>query len=372
MESMESRQCPLDYWRTLRTLFSLPNQPLTAGLRHPLLPVFRMNQPDAIQQLLIASLADGRTVSGSELAQRLGISRAAVWKRMQNLRELGLPVSAHAGVGYRLPHAIVMLDAVAIRDRLSVTAVRRIRAVDVTWQLASTNSALMHQTQLIDDSSAVALLAEVQTGGRGRRGRAWRSNLGGSLTLSLRWRFEIGMSALAGLSLVAGIAAIKGLEKLGIGALALKWPNDLIAADRKLAGILIELGGEAQGPCHAVIGIGINVALDATTAAGIDQDWTDLATLDPDHSPIDRNALAAAVLSELAESLEQFEREGLAAFIEEQARYDALLGRQVQVHSPSGDRSGIACGVDARGALRVRDDAGEFFVESGEVSVRAE
>lgn len=331
-----------------------------------------MNQPDPTQQQLIASLADGRTVSGSELAQRLGISRAAVWKRMQNLRELGLPVSANAGVGYHLPHAMVLLNAAAIGDRLSATAIRRIQAVEVAWQLESTNSTLMRQTSATRDPPTIALLAEVQTGGRGRRGRPWRSNVGGSLTMSLFWRFEMGMSALSGLSLVVGIAAIKAIESFGIVAARLKWPNDLVVAGRKLAGILIELGGEAQGPCHAVIGIGINVVLDAATAASIDQDWTDLATLAPDHSPVDRNALAASLLSHLAESLELFEREGLAAFVDDQARYDALLGRKVQVHSPSGDRVGIGCGVDARGALRVRDDAGEFLVESGEVSVRAE
>ena len=329
-----------------------------------------MNQPDAIQHELIASLVGGKTVSGSDLAQRLGISRAAVWKRMKALRELGLPISANAGAGYRLQHSVQLLDSRAIQRRLSASAKRRVQTVDVDWQVDSTNSALMRRAQL-PNALPAALLAEIQTGGRGRRGRVWRSNFGGSLMLSLLWQFQHGMSALAGLSLVAGIATIQALADLGVDAIGLKWPNDLIAAGRKLAGILIELGGEAQGPCHAVIGIGINLRLDPATASGIEQDWIDIASLAPNPAPIDRNELAAALLSRLVESLERFETEGFAAFNEEQARYDALRGRQVRVSTPSGERGGVACGVDDRGALRVRDDEGEFLVESGEVSVRA-
>lgn len=329
-----------------------------------------MNHPDAIQHQLIASLAGGRTVSGSDLAQQLGISRAAVWKRMTALRELGLPISANAGAGYRLQHAIQLLDGCAIQRRLSASAQRRFRAVDVVWQVDSTNSSLMRRAQL-PNALPAALLAEIQSDGRGRRGRVWRSNFGGSLTLSLLWQFQHGMNALSGLSLVAGLATIRALADLGVDAIGLKWPNDLVAAGRKLAGILIELGGEAQGPCHAVIGIGINLRLDPATASGIDQDWTDITSLAPNPALIDRNGLAAALLSRMVESLERFETDGFAAFNDEQARYDALRGRPVRVSTPSGERSGIACGVDERGALRVRDDGGEFLVESGEVSVRA-
>lgn len=328
-----------------------------------------MTQPDAIQQQLIQALADGATVSGSDLAKRLGISRAAVWKRMNGLRDLGLPISASAGAGYRLDHALVLLDADTIKQHLSATAKHRIEIVQVTMQLESTNASLMRRAQQ-RETLPTALLAEIQTGGRGRRGRVWRSNFGGSLTLSVLWHFETAMSALSGLSLVAGIATIHALADVGIDAVGLKWPNDLTVAGRKLAGILVEIGGEAHGPCHAVIGIGINLRLDPATAAAIDQDWTDLATVAPDRHPIDRNALAAALLSRLAECLERFERQGFAAFIDEQARYDALRGQPLRVSTPSGKRDGMACGVDARGALRVRDDSGEFLVESGEVSVR--
>lgn len=326
-------------------------------------------QPDAIQRTLIAALADGAVVSGSDLAQRLGISRAAIWKRIVLLRELGLAISGTSGSGYQLPFPYEPLDADVISSMLSAHAREWITDVQVAWQVDSTNSVLMQRAPN-EDRSASALLVEVQTSGRGRRGRAWQSAIGGSLILSLRWNFDRGMTALAGLSLVAGLGVIAALNDTGVGDVGLKWPNDVVADGRKLAGILVEIGGEAQGPCHAVIGIGINIHINPTTAASIDQPWVDVESLAPSgHSPY-RNRLAAALLSRLAESLHEFNAEGFAPFLDEQARYDVLLGKRVCVDAPAA-RCGIALGVDSRGALRIRGDEGEFLVETGEVSVRA-
>ncbi|MFZ2236163.1 MAG: biotin--[acetyl-CoA-carboxylase] ligase [Dokdonella sp.] len=327
-------------------------------------------QPDVIQCALIAAFADGAVVSGSDLAQRLGISRAAIWKRIVSLRELGLAISGSAGSGYQLPFPYERLDADVIASMLSALARESISEVEVAWQVDSTNSVLMQRAPN-DHRLSSALLAEVQTSGRGRRGRAWHSVIGGSLVLSLRWNFDRGMSALAGLSLVAGLSTIAALHDIGIKGVGLKWPNDVVADGRKLAGILVEIGGESQGPCHAVIGIGINMHIGPSAAADIDQPWIDVHSLAKNGRGPHRNRLAAALLSRLAESLGQFNSEGFAAFVEEQARYDALLGKRVCVDSPAGDRSGIALGVDPRGALRIRAEDGEFLVETGEVSVRA-
>ena len=286
-----------------------------------------------------------------------------------SLRELGLEVSGSAGGGYHLPHPYDPLDVDVIASMLSVQAREFIPDIDVAWQIDSTNSALMRRTPV--DPRGSAVLAEIQTGGRGRRGRAWQSAMGGSLVLSVRWNFDRGMSALAGLSLVAGLSVVAALQDIGIGNVGLKWPNDVVSEGRKLAGILVEIGGEAQGPCHAVIGIGINVRIDPATAAGIDQPWIDVHSLAPSGLGLIRNRLAAALLSRLAESLQRFSIEGFGAFIDDQARYDALLGKRVCVEAHASVRCGIASGVDARGALRVQGDDGEFLVETGEVSVRA-
>src|SRR5690606_6599169 len=213
----------------------------------------------------------------SELAARLGVSRAAVWKQIRRLRELGLPVEARAGQGYRLAGPVELLDAARISDELGAAGRRRLGDLAVHWQIDSTSSELLRRAAT-DPRDGLACLAEVQSAGRGRRGRAWRTPLGGGLALSLLKRFDDGMGALGGLSLVAGVAAVRALADCGIAGVGLKWPNDLYAQGRKLGGILVELGGDATGPCHAVIGIGLNLRIDAETAS-IDQPWIDLATL---------------------------------------------------------------------------------------------
>ena len=175
------------------------------------------------------------------------------------------------------------------------------------------------------------------------------------------------MASLAGLSLVAGLAAVEALARCGVDGVGLKWPNDLVARDAKLGGILVELGGDALGPCHAVIGIGINLRL-GETAAAIDQRVVDVAALGAVPS---RNALAARLVESLDENIDTFARDGFAAFARRYAQCDVLCGREVHVLRANGAERGIARGVDARGALRVAFADGERSVDSGEVSVRA-
>lgn len=322
--------------------------------------------PDPAPRRLLAQLGAGATVSGSELAARLRVSRAAVWKQVEQLRAAGLDIEARAGSGYRLAAPLELLDAAAIRAALPAASRRRVGALEVFWQIDSTNSELLRRagTGLADRS---VCLAERQDAGRGRRGRSWRMPLGGGLALSLYRRFEGAMASLAGLSLVAGLAAVEALAACGVEGVGLKWPNDLVARGAKLGGILVELGGEALGPCHAVIGIGINLRLGAA-AKDIDQRVIDAAALAPLPS---RNALAARLVAALDTAIDAFARDGFAAFAQLYAQYDVLRGREVDVLRASGKERGVARGVDARGALRVAFADGERSVDSGEVSVRA-
>jgi BirA family biotin operon repressor/biotin-[acetyl-CoA-carboxylase] ligase len=190
------------------------------------------------------------------------------------------------------------------------------------------------------------------------------------LTFSLRWRSESSMAALAGLSLAVGVAVVRTLRDAGFDGVGLKWPNDLQYCGKKLGGILVEVGGDALGPCHAVIGVGLNLRLDARLGARIDQPWTDLAGLRAGPLP-DRNRLAARMLVRLMEMLDTFSLHGFAAFADDFAACDVLRGKAVQLHGGVGEREGIADGVDRHGALRVRTRAGERIVDSGEVSLRA-
>lgn len=317
---------------------------------------------------LIGELADGQAHSGNVLATKLGVTRAAVWKQIERLRELGLGVSAQPGSGYRLDAPVDLLGAPQIARLLAPRARKRLGEVAVHWQLDSTSSELLRRVTE-DPRDAIACLAEIQRQGRGRRGRAWQTPLGGGIALSLLQRFDGGMASLAGLSLVVGISLVQALEDIGIADVGLKWPNDLVARGAKLAGVLVELGGDALGPCHAVIGIGINVRLGARTAAAIDQPWIDLATLSGGAAP-SRNAVVAQVLTRLVAALDRFALEGFAGFADDYARYDVLHDRCVSVLRSDGRSEGIVRGVDLRGALRVAFADGERAVDSGEVSIR--
>lgn len=315
---------------------------------------------------VLAALIDRPDASGAELARQLGLSRAAVWKQIQALRAAGLAVTAQAGIGYRLDAPLELLDAAAILRNLDTGQEARLGDLAVHWQLDSTNSALLRRAGE-DRRDRLACLTELQTQGRGRRGRAWQMPLGGGLALSLLKRFDGAMTGLAGLSAAVGVMVVRALEDCGIDQARLKWPNDITAGDRKLAGILIELGGDALGPCHAVIGVGLNLRLDSATA--IDQPWTDLASL-ADGTPPGRNLLAGRVLARLIEGLDVFAAHGLAAFAADYARLDALRGRPVRAIGPGGERIGVAGGLGADGNLRLETGDGEVRVASGEVSIR--
>jgi BirA family biotin operon repressor/biotin-[acetyl-CoA-carboxylase] ligase len=317
---------------------------------------------------LLAALADTHAVSGAALAATLGVSRTAVWKQIEALRELGAPIQAVAGSGYRLEWAFEALDAARIRAALDASARARISAIDVHWQIESTNTELLRMAA--GTNGARICLAEAQTAGRGRRGRHWRSPLGGNLAFSLLWPFAQGMGALAGLSLVVGVAVADALADCAIGEVGLKWPNDVLARGRKLAGILVELGGEFLGPCHAVIGIGINLRLGESDQAVIDQPAIDVATLAIDAMP-SRNLLAARLATRLVAALDRFTTAGFAAFRDEYARLDLLSGRAIRVSARGEEHDGIAAGVDERGALLVRRGKALTQVDSAEVSIRA-
>lgn len=317
---------------------------------------------------LLDLLSTEGPVSGASLAKQLGISRAAVWKQIEALRETGLAIEAHAGSGYRLLRAPEWLDADSIRRELPASMRKQCGPIGLHWRLDSTSSELARRIDALPDRAFV--FAETQTAGRGRRGRTWLSPPGANLYLSCVQRFECGYAALSGLSLAAGIAIVRALEDCGVDGIQLKWPNDLVCNDAKLAGILIELGGEFLGPCHAIIGIGINLHLPDATRAAIAQPVIDLDNICRDVAPA-RNRLATAVIARLYEALDLFAESGFAAFTEDYAKHDALRGRALRIDDPRGAFEGIGAGVDARGALRVRTAHGERIIDSAEVTVRA-
>ena len=321
-----------------------------------------MNEHDLLQQLIAGP------ASGDALAGRFCVTRAAIWKRVRSLREDGVAISALAGRGYALAQPLDLLDVAAIRTALSPTAAAGLARLEVVWSLDSTNAELLRREPPAE--GAQVLLAERQTAGRGRRGRTWSSPLAANIYLSLSRRYAGGLARLGGVSLASGVAVAEALHALGATDVQLKWPNDIVARGSKLGGLLVEGSGELAGVARAVVGLGLNVRMPAARASGIDQPWSDLASL---LAVVPRRSgLAAHLLEHLLPALDLFDSEGLAPFLPRYARHDALRGRAVSVLAGDGElRPGTALGLAEDGALRIEMAGTERRLYSGDVSVRA-
>jgi len=302
----------------------------------------------------------------------LGISRSAVWKQIQRLPEWGLEVHASPGHGYRLERPMELMQQEALERWLEPEIRAVLRRLDLFQEVDSTNGYLLRQPPPPPGALSLAL-TEFQRAGRGRRGRSWSTPFGCGVMLSVGWQFERPPSTLAALSLAIGVAAREVLSSMGVGPVKLKWPNDLVWQQGKLGGILVEVSGDAQGPCHVVIGIGINVFLSAQARAGIEYSWgrgpvdlTDAGTGDPPS----RNQLAGALVNHVYSVLARYETQGFGAYRQLWHEADALAGQVVVATGTGGPVIGQAAGVDADGALLVLTNDGTQRVTSGEVRVQ--
>ncbi len=320
------------------------------------------------RERLLRQLADGRFHSGQRLAQGLGLSRAAVWKQIQRLEaDYGLGVSAVRGRGYRLQAPLELLDGSRIEAGLSAAARARLHGLSVLWSIDSTNSCAATDPPP-DSGQARVWLAEHQTAGRGRRGRPWVSAFGENLYLSLAWRFDLPMTELAGLSIVAGVVVAEALQRLGLEGHSLKWPNDVLVEGRKLGGILVEVFGEAGGPATAVVGIGVNFRVNDADAAAIDQPWTDLSRTC--RTPVSRNTMAAVLIEGLILGCEAFTQRRLGPFIARWSSFDGLHGQPVRLVRGQQVIEGIYQGITRAGALVLQQAGVRSEHHAGEVSLR--
>lgn len=327
---------------------------------------------------LARRLSHEHFTSGEDLAQGLACSRVAIWKHAATLRDLGVVLEAVAGKGYRLAEPLELLDRARILAALGDRAgdLNRLEIVEVT---GSTNADLLALAPGAADG--VARLAERQTGGRGRRGRAWVSPFARNLYLSLGWRFEAGLGALGFLPLVVAVAVARAVEASGVADVGLKWPNDIVTPRGKLGGCLVEVQGDLGGPCRAVLGVGLNVRLSgAPGLEAIDQDWDELAA---GTNIVSRNAMAGRLLNHLIDAVSTFEAEGFeaagfAAFEADWERFDRLAGRDIELlverrGAGAGDPSierGRCRGLGPRGGLLLEQDDQCVERLSGEARLR--
>jgi BirA family biotin operon repressor/biotin-[acetyl-CoA-carboxylase] ligase len=311
---------------------------------------------------LLRLIQDGRFHSGQVLGDSLGISRGAVWKRLQAMEsQFGVAVQSVRGRGYRLERPLGLLDV----DLLA-------RFGSPGWPF------YLHDT--IDSTNAEALrlvaagieapvivLSEQQTAGRGRRGRAWESPFAKNIYYSLVWPVAGGARQLQGLSLVVGLAVLEVLRSFGMTGVGVKWPNDILSGGRKVAGVLLELVGDLSDLCHVVIGIGVNVNM-LQVNSEIGQPWTSL--LIETGNEIDRNLFVRELNLRMVEYLNRHQALGFSDFILEWDRADAYAERVVRLVTAIKEEVGVVCGVDEAGGLIMRIDGVCKIFSGGEISLR--
>lgn len=331
-------------------------------------------QANARRHRLLALLSDGEFHSGEKLAKRLRISRGGVWKIISGLRELGIEIESVARQGYRLPRAVDLYDKDAIVAAASRPAQSALARTDVLLSVDSTNRFVGDLDDELEAGRVQLCVAELQNAGRGRRGRSWMAPFGAGICMSVGWQFAEAPPTFSALSLAVGVAVVSALRALGAADLALKWPNDLVWKGRKLGGILIEMRGEAEGPAHVVIGIGINVRMPAVVRLQLAEQQAaviaDLHEIMRERTP-NRNAIVGAVVSELVAMLKQFAVDGFAPFHAAWSALDTLANASIKVLNGAQTTLGVARGVDPDGTLLVDVDGEVRKFASGEVSVRS-
>ncbi|EPN9529568.1 bifunctional biotin--[acetyl-CoA-carboxylase] ligase/biotin operon repressor BirA [Cronobacter malonaticus] len=315
---------------------------------------------NTIPLTLVSLLADGEFHSGEQLGEKLGMSRAAINKHIQTLRDWGIDVFTVPGKGYSLPGPIQLLDEAYIHSHIKNGSVTVLPVID------STNQYLLDRLSELD--SGDACIAEYQQAGRGRRGRKWFSPFGANLYLSMYWRLEQGPAAAIGLSLVIGIVMAEVLHELGADQVRVKWPNDLYLNDRKLAGILVELTGKTGDAAQIVIGAGINLAMRQVESDIVNQGWINLQEAG---IKVDRNELAVRLIEKLRASLREFEQEGLTPFLARWEKLDNFIHRQVKLIIGDREIYGISRGIDNQGALLLEQNGVIKPWVGGEISLRS-
>lgn len=320
-----------------------------------------------LQIALLAELNDCQFHSGQRLAEKLGVTRAAVWKSLKQLQEqFDLEIHAVSGKGYRLSAPIELLDRTYIQSTLAKTF--KGWQVETFFSIDSTNQYLLDKAAQSDANHWI-VFAEHQKTGRGRRGRHWVSPFGANLYCSLLYRIKQSAHGLMGLSLAVAVAVSRTLREVAGIEVQVKWPNDILYQNKKLCGILLELHGEHTGPTAIVVGIGVNMRLSEQNRKMIDQASTTIEEIC--EQTVSRNELAANLVKQVIAVMLDFEQRGLANLLVEWKKHDAFIDRPVSVQLGNKNIAGVCRGVDEHGALLVETDGQVQRYFSGEITLRA-
>ncbi|WP_372523138.1 bifunctional biotin--[acetyl-CoA-carboxylase] ligase/biotin operon repressor BirA [Sulfuricaulis sp.] len=317
---------------------------------------------------ILRMLSDGAFHSGTDLGKRLGITRAAVCKNIRRLTQSGLDVHRVTGRGYKLDAPLTLLNRSRILKHLGAAAADFRDRLHVLDETDSTNRHLAELISHAKTMNGMVCLAEAQSGGRGRRGRAWVATPYHNLMFSMAWQFPGGPGLVSGLSLAAGLAVLQALEEYGVDGTGLKWPNDVLWDGRKLAGLLADVQGESAGPTQVILGVGVNGYIGREDAERIDQPWVDLRNILGETA--DRNRLAALVMRHLRSMFQEFAAKGFAPFREAWSSRHLYHGRRVRLIQGDREFLGTVEGIDENGGLIVHLGKDRQVFHSGEISVR--
>lgn len=295
-------------------------------------------------------LNDCETHSGAEIAEYLHISRNAVWKVIQRLKQHNVVIHSRHG-GYLLDTPLIPLDKTRIKNSIIEPDID----IDCFETVSSTNDALKNSPS---SNMPQICLTEYQSKGRGRLGRPWVSHFGRNILCSFSYTFEKDISELSGLSLVVAILTADALKSFDQNLHPLlKWPNDIYLNNKKLGGILIDINAEAHGKCMAIIGVGLNVNMKGTDLESVDQPWTSLEHVL--NKQLDRNVLIAHLMNTLLQGMRIFVEEGIEPFLTDWKRYDLLENKIISIIQGPTPISGVAHGVTPQGHLRLKLSSGE-------------
>ena len=323
------------------------------------------------KQFILNMLCDGQFHSGEALGKLLGISRSAVSKHVKQLIELGVCIYSVSGKGYSLLNSLTLLSKNNIESYYANLTTMKTKVI-VKHVIASTNDELLQQVRdKRDFNRGDCLVAECQTAGRGRRGRTWVSPFGSHIYFSMLWKLD-GIQQAMGLSIAVGVAVKNAIAPMSNNKVQVKWPNDLLVDDKKIAGILVELEGQTDGPCCVVIGVGINVQMPKEQGESIDQPWTDMVA--QAESKVDRNELVANLIYQLTTQLNNFEQHGLSDCQDDWNQSDRYYDQPIRLIMGSKTITGVGKGIDMQGGIILLEDGADKAKAyyGGEISLRSQ
>lgn len=318
--------------------------------------------PDHKDLLDILRQTDGY-LSGEELSRQLGVTRAAVWKKIEQLRQEGYEIDSVTRRGYRLTGVPDSISEAEIRANLSGKGAFGCRIVSLP-SVDSTNEEAKRQGDAGAPHGSV-FVADEQTGGKGRLGRRWVSAPGSGLWFSILLRPDVLPSEITGITLLSAVAVCRGIQALTGCEARIKWPNDVVIGTKKVCGILTELSAEMEHVHYLIPGIGVN-----TSNGAFPPELSDRAT--SLKMETGQDIRRAVLLGKILEEFEElYNRYGVSSFPEEYRSLCVSLGRPVSLQRGGRKLTGTAVGIAPDGALLVRTQEGEeIAVTSGEVVVQ--